>query len=83
MAGRAILVTLKDGDLVAFGIIVNETKGNIGSDAIQGVAMCENMQSTLQYLAFFTLSQTSTGNIYFNGMLRSSAQLSENDELMI
>ena len=61
LAGRAIIVTMKDGDLVAFGIIVNETLQHTpGGPAqlVNGVAMCENMQSTLQYRAFFTLSQT-------------------------
>ena len=60
LAGRGILVTIKDGDLVAYGIIVNETSHQTGSgfsQDVSGVAMCENMQSTLQYRAFFTLSQ--------------------------
>ena len=50
LAGRAILVTMKDGDLVAYGIIVNDTQQHTPggpSSETQGVAMCENMQSTL------------------------------------
>jgi hypothetical protein len=77
---------MKDGDLLAYGIIVNETLQHTPggpAHSVNGVAMRENMQSTLQYRAFFTLSQTPTGEISFNGMLRTSAKMSENDELML
>ena len=57
LSGRAILVTQKDGDLVSFGIIMNENvTAVVSSEVTNGVAMCENMWSTLQYRSFFVLS---------------------------
>jgi hypothetical protein len=88
LAGRAVIITLKGGDLVAFGILVNETQSHSSSiPRSEGVAMCENVQSTLKYRAFFQLMQEQSNgegaSVSFNGMLRTSARMNSDDELII
>lgn len=55
LAGRALIVTTSNGDLVAFGIIANEQQNSGDFPLVEGVAMCENLQSTVPYRAYFDL----------------------------
>lgn len=57
LAGRAIIVTTKDGDLVAYGVLINELSSAGQLQRVKGVAVCENLASTVRYKAYFTLSQ--------------------------
>ncbi len=92
LIGRAIIVTKADGDLVSYGILSNKTRESFthtsqsqiipnSNDNVKGVAMCENK---LQYRALFQLSQSkSSGDVTFDGMLRTQAKMSEMDELVV
>jgi len=85
LTGRAIIVTLPNGDLLAYGLLVNETFSQNGSLKLgnaQAVAICENFASTITYRAIFFLEQ-SNDKVTFNGMLRTSVQMEEDDELII
>lgn len=86
LAGKALIVTAKEGDLVAYGILANELSGNFThahtTGAASGVAICENLQSTIQYRSFFNLEQDG-GSVKFSGMLRTSQIMAENDKLIL
>ena len=45
--------------------------------------MCENLQSTVPYRAYFDLLQLQNGNVSFKGMLRTSQQMGEEDKMII
>jgi hypothetical protein len=52
-------MTRADGDLVAYGILTNHDPKNPAmaeNTEIKGVAVCENMQSTVHYRAFLDLN---------------------------
>lgn len=80
LAGRSLIVTHNDGDLLAYGIIVNETGSGQAQTKIiptnpgevRGIAMCENLLSTVPYRAFFDLKQSPDGTVTFRGMLRTT-----------
>ena len=83
LAGCALIITTMDGDLVAYGILVNDLPMNKTTIATtNGIAMCENMQSTVQYRAIFELTQTDS-NVSFTGFLRTSTKMAEDDELIV
>lgn len=88
LAGRALIVTTMDGDLVAYGILANELKPEeqkqiIGMPTVGGVAMCESTTSTIPYRAYFDLQQNSKGSVTFRGMLRTSQIMGEEDKMII
>ncbi|TNV73832.1 hypothetical protein FGO68_gene5700 [Halteria grandinella] len=85
LAGRALIVTTQNGDLVAFGVIADEQqilqKGEY--PLVKGIAMCENLQSTVPYRAYFDLMQLQNGNVTFRGMLRTSQNMNNDDKMII
>lgn len=85
LAGRGFIVTAKNGDLVAFGVIADEQQIVPMGDfpMVQGVAMCENLQSTVPYRAYFDLLQLQNGKVTFKGMLRTSQNMGDDDKMII
>jgi hypothetical protein len=85
LAGRAIIATLNNGDLVGYGVVVDESlitqRGEV--PVVKGVAMCENLKSTVPYRAYFDLLQLSSGNVTFRGMLRTETNMNNDDKMII
>ena len=88
LAGRALIVT-RQNDLVAYGILVNESDSRNTSLKIQqgqtfkAVALCEsNKPSIVMYRALFNLEQTGT-KVTFDGMMRTSQKMDDDDELIV
>ena len=84
-------MTTTEGDLIAYGIIVSESGpvgGESGSSIIpnketKGIAMCENLLSTVPYRAYFDLQQKADGSVTFRGMLRTSQNMDDEDKMII
>ncbi|CDW79494.1 zinc carboxypeptidase family protein [Stylonychia lemnae] len=87
LAGRAIAIT-QAKDLVAYGILANETK--VGNDSnlytlgkqANSVAVCENLLSAIHYRAVFQLQQKDD-KVSFSGLLRTSTRMEDENELIL
>jgi hypothetical protein len=79
-----LIVTSKDGDLITYGILTNDTKifKPAHTNPLHAIAVCENQKSTIIYRSIFDLTQ-SQDKVTFSGLLRTSTKMEDDDELII